>query len=158
MHVIGMASIDVMQLSTFTDYALRVLIAVGAKRDQERTTIAEIASQYGISKNHVVKVVHHLSRAGYVATSRGKGGGFELAKSADAIRVGDVIRETEAHFEIVPCFSAARKGQCAIEPVCVLKRALREATHAFLAATDDYTLADLLQPQGRLRTLLNTHE
>jgi len=143
-----------MQLSTFTDYALRVLIAVGAKRDDERATVAAIAAQFAISQNHVVKVVHHLSRAGYLATVRGKGGGLRLARAADQIGVGDVIRMTETRFEIVPCFNAAKRGQCAIEPACILKRALRQASQAFLAVLDDYTLADLLEPENRLRKLL----
>ena len=143
-----------MQLTTFTDYALRVLIAVGAKGDLESSTIPEISQQYGISKNHLIKVVHHLSKAGYLATSRGKGGGFRLAKHPSKIRVGDVIRVAENHFDLVPCFSSVKKRDCAIEPACVLKRALREATEAFLAVTDDYTLADLLRPRNRLQTLL----
>lgn len=143
-----------MQLTTFTDYALRVLISVGAKSTDELSTIQEISEQYGISKNHLIKVVHHLSRTGYLATSRGKGGGFRLAKAPSEIRVGDVIRDTENHFDLVPCLSSAKKGDCAIESVCVLKRALREAVKAFLAVTDDYTLDDLLRPQHRLRTLL----
>ena len=143
-----------MQLTRFTDYSLRVLIAVGAKGDQALCTIPEISRQYGISRNHLIKVVHHLSRSGYLTTSRGKGGGFRLARPAAEIRVGAVIRDTESHFDVVPCLSPAGKAECAIEPACVLKRALREATRAFLAVTDDYTLADLLRPRRRLETLL----
>jgi Rrf2 family nitric oxide-sensitive transcriptional repressor len=143
-----------MQLTTFTDYALRVLISVGVKGEHELSTISEISKQYGISKNHLIKVVHHLSKTGYLATSQGKGGGFRLAKHPSKIRVGDVIRDAERHFDLVPCFSSRKKGDCAIEPACVLKRALREAVKAFLAVTDDYTLADLLRPRNRLQTLL----
>jgi len=146
------------QLTTFTDYALRVLISVGANEDQALSTVAEIAKQYGISKNHLVKIVHHLSQSGYLSTSRGKGGGFKLARPPSEIRIGDVIRDAENHFDLVPCFSTARKGECAIEPACVLKRALREATRAFLAVTDDYTLADLLRPRRRLQKLLVVNE
>jgi len=143
-----------MQLTTFTDYALRVLISVGTKDGQEPSTIPEIAQQYGISRNHLVKIVHHLSQSGYLSTSRGKGGGFRLAKAPSDIRIGDVIRDAENHFDLVPCFSAAKKGDCAIEPACVLKRALREAVQAFLAVTDGYTLADLIRPQRRIQGLL----
>jgi len=143
------------QLTTFTDYALRVLIFAGSKEDQALSTIPEIAAQYGISRNHLVKVVHHLSRVGYLATARGKGGGFRLAKPAAKIRVGDVIRGTETHFDVVPCMDPERKGQCPIEPACVLRRALREATRAFLEVTDRYTLEDLLRPRNRLRALLS---
>lgn len=143
-----------MQLTAFTDYALRVLISVGTKDDEELSTIAEIATQYGISRNHLIKVVHHLGQHGYLETSRGRGGGFRLAMSPKDIRLGDVIRCTEQRFDVVPCLNADKRGDCAIEPVCVLKRALREATRAFLAVVDEYTLSDLLRPRHKLRALL----
>jgi Rrf2 family nitric oxide-sensitive transcriptional repressor len=142
------------QLTTFTDYTLRVLISAGANDTDEPCTIPAISRQYGISRNHLVKIVHHLSQTGYLATSRGKGGGIRLAKPAEKIRIGDVIRDAENHFDIVPCFSAARNGDCAIEPACALKRILTEAVQAFLSVTDKYTLADLLRPRHKLQLLL----
>ena len=143
-----------MQLTTFTDYTLRVLISVGANEAQEPSTIPGISRQYGISRNHLVKIVHHLSQTGYLTTSRGKGGGIRLAKPASEIRIGDVIRDAENHFNLVPCFSTTRQGDCAIEPACTLKRVLKEAIQAFLAVTDEYTLADLLRPRRKLQMLL----
>ena len=77
-----------------------------------------------------------------------------MAKAPTTIRIGDVIRDAENHFDIVPCFSTVKTRDCVIEPACVLKQALREAVKAFLAVTDGYTLADLLRPQHRLETLL----
>ena len=77
---------------------------------------------------------------------------------AAEIRIGDVIRDTENHFDVVPCFNPAKKGECAIEPACALRRTLREATRAFLAVTDNYTLADLLRPRRRLESLLAVNE
>lgn len=144
-----------MQLTTFTDYSLRVLISVASKQDEEFSTIREVAKQYGISRNHLIKVVHHLSRSGYLSTVRGRSGGIRLARPAADIRVGDVIRDTEQRFDLVPCFDDALNGSCVIEPACVLKRAFRQALQAFLTVTDGYTLADLVRPQHRFRTLLN---
>lgn len=143
-----------MQLTAFTDYSLRVLISVGTKDNDELSTITEIATQYGISRNHLIKVVHHLGQRGYLATIRGKGGGFRLAIPPAEIRLGDVIRCTEQRFDVVPCLNPKARGSCAIESVCVLKRALGEATRAFLAVVDGYTLADLLRPRHELRALL----
>jgi len=142
------------QLTTFTDYTLRVLISVAANDAEESCTIPEISRQYGISRNHLVKIVHHLSQTGYLITSRGKGGGLRLARPAPEIRIGNVIRDAENHFNLVPCFGAARKGDCAIEPACALKRVLKEAVQAFLSVTDEYTLADLLRPRRKLQALL----
>lgn len=143
-----------MQLTAFTDYSLRVLISVAARDSDELVTIPEIAARYGISRNHLIKVVHYLSRCGYIETVRGKGGGFRLAKPADRIGVGEVIRATESSLGIVPCMDASGGAPCVIEPACVLKRALQEALKAFLEVTDRYTLADLVRPRNRLRRLL----
>lgn len=62
-----------MRLTNYSDYALRILTYLGLKRE-ELSTITEIADCYGISRNHVVKIVHHLGQLGYVDTLRGKNG------------------------------------------------------------------------------------
>lgn len=143
-----------MQLTRFTDYTLRTLIAVGVGRG-EGVTIADIAARYGISKNHLMKVVQHLARAGYLETARGRGGGLRLAVPPGQIGLGAVVREVEG-FEIVPCFGAGRgrAGACAIAPACVLKGAIGRALTAFLDVLDEYTLADLIGPERHLRALL----
>lgn len=146
-----------MHLTTFTDYTLRVLIAVAACSERELSTVRQISGQYGISRNHVIKVVHHLSRTGYLETVRGKGGGLRLAKPAADIRLGAVIRDAENGFDVVPCMRRVSRGKCVIEPACVLKRALKEAVSAFLDVIDGYTLADLIQPRRRLRGLLSVN-
>lgn len=141
-----------MQLTRFADYALRTLIAVGVGRGSG-VTITEIAARYSISKNHLMKVVQHLGHAGYLETVRGRGGGLRLAVPAERIGVGDVVREVEG-FEIVPCFGAEGADACAITPACVLRTALGRALAAFLDVLDEYTLADLIGPDRRLRALL----
>jgi len=143
-----------MQLTLFSDYALRVLIFVGTKGDEELSTITDISKHYGISKNHLIKVVHRLGMTGYLSTVQGKGGGFGLAKPPSEIRIGDVIRDTENHFNIAQCFDPSNLSECAIEPACRLKHLLNEALQAFLSITDNYTLADLIRPRASLQKLL----
>jgi len=147
-----------MQLTRFTDYTLRVLISVALndrKGERRGVTIGEISAQYGISRNHLMKVVQHLARAGYLETLRGKGGGLRLGVPASEIRLGDVVREVEGTFHIVPCFDRATPGACVIAPACVLKGVLSDALDAFLTVLDRYTLEDLLGPKGRLDGLLD---
>ncbi len=134
-----------MRLTTFSDYAFRVLIYLGSA-PQGLATIADIAAAYGISENHLMKVVHHLSRLGYLETVRGKGGGMRLARAPEAIKVGEVLRATEDGFELVECMGEA-ESDCRIARACMLKGVLEEATAAFLQALDRYTLADLLRPR-----------
>ena len=132
-----------MHLTLGTDYALRTLIYVGAK-GEELSTIAEIAGSFGISKTHLMKVVNKLGQQGYIDTVRGKGGGIRLRLPPAEIRVGTVVRETEEDLAVMGCLS--ERGFCRIEGCCVLRRALHQATVAFLRTLDGYTLADLLAP------------
>ena len=141
-----------MRLTVYTDYSLRVLMFLAMKGDR-LATIAEIAKAYRISKNHLMKVVHQLGVAGYVETTRGKGGGLRLARPAQDIALGEVVRRTEPDMALVPCF-APDASSCRIVSGCVLRGVLAEARDAFLAALDRRTLADLVRPRASLQKIL----
>ncbi len=130
-----------MHITQFTDYALRALIYLGTN-DDRRVTIQEIAERFGVSRNHLMKVVNELIRNGYADGVRGKGGGLRLARPANQIVVGDVVRHMEPGMELVECFASECK--CILDPHCQLKSALSRALDAFLMVLDDLTLADLL--------------
>ena len=130
-----------MQLTRYTDYSLRVLMYL-AVNQEELATIEGIAKAYGISNAHLMKIVHQLGLAGYVETVRGRGGGLRLAKPPEKIRIGEVVRHTEA-MPLVECFDP-KTSHCRIEGVCDLRAALKDALEAFLRTLDGYTLADLL--------------
>jgi Rrf2 family transcriptional regulator, nitric oxide-sensitive transcriptional repressor len=136
-----------MRLSSFSDYSLRVLMYLGAQPGR-LVTIAEIAGAYGISGNHLMKVVHQLGRLGYLETVRGKGGGMRLGKAPAEIRLGEVIRQTEVDWALVECFST--KASCLIQPACGLPPILDEALAAMFAVLDQYTLAVLLDKPREL--------
>ncbi len=140
-----------MRLTAFTDYTIRTLIYL-ALRPDTLCTIEEIADAYGVSLNHLTKVVHQAAQAGEVQTVRGQGGGLRLARAPERINIGAIVRRTEPDLDIVPCFGAG--DACAIQPVCVLQGALDTALAAFLAALDRVTLADLIRPRRRLSDLL----
>jgi len=134
-----------MQLNAFTDYALRILVYAAARPD-ERCLTADVASAYGISRHHVVKVVNGLQHLGYIETTRGRAGGFTLAHAPEHIRVGDVVRRTESSV-LVECFDR-HTNTCPLAQACGLKGALAEAFAAFLAVLDRYSIADMVaRPQ-----------
>jgi len=135
-----------MRLTRYTDYAMRVLLYLGA-RPERLCSIAEISGAYRISQNHLMKVVNDLVREGYVASVRGRFGGIRLGRAAEEINVGAVIRHTEDGFDLTDC------GGCVIAPACGLTGALREALAAFMAVLDGYTLADLLAKKIDIRAL-----
>jgi Rrf2 family nitric oxide-sensitive transcriptional repressor len=134
-----------MQLTKFSDYALRVLMYAHAAGDR-RVTIEEMAASYRISRAHLMKVVNALTRAGYLTAVRGRSGGLTLARPAEAIRLGEVVRSTEPDFALVECFAAG--NQCAITGCCRLPGVLSQALAAFLDALDRHTVASVaLKPR-----------
>jgi Rrf2 family transcriptional regulator, nitric oxide-sensitive transcriptional repressor len=136
-----------MRLSRHTDYALRVLIHLAAAPDR-LSSIAEIARAYAISQNHLMKVVNMLGRAGFVRTVRGRGGGIELARPAEEIRLGTVVRQSEPDLNLAEC------GSCLIAPACGMIDPLAEALGAFLAVLDRYSIADAALRKQDLAALL----
>ncbi len=142
-----------MELSRFSDYSLRVLIYAAA-REGEKVTLSELAQAYRISHHHLVKIVHYLGKLGFLHNRRGRSGGILLGKKASDIRVGDVIRKTETHFNLVECFDPAT-DTCRISPTCRLKGVLHEACQAFLDVLDHYTIEDLVQSRAPILRLLS---
>lgn len=141
-----------MKLTTFTDYSLRLLIYLGA-RPQHRATIAEVATAFGISENHLVKVAHFLGKEGLLENTRGRGGGMRLAAAPDRINVADVVRRTEGGDLPAECFDRER-NRCVITNGCRLRGVLHEAVNAFYAVLERYTLADLVRNRSALAKVL----
>ena len=144
-----------MKLTAFTDYSLRVLIYLATEPDR-RATVAEICTAFDIKSNHLTKVVHHLAKCGWVATVRGKGGGLMLARPANEIPVGRVVRDAEGLDVPAECFADA-PSHCVIVRSCRLKGVLAEAMNAFHAVLDRYTLADITRNRDGLAQLLHFH-
>jgi len=144
-----------MRLTRHTDNALRALIYLAIQHEDESPArIADIARRMGMSEEHLSKVVARLATLGYVDTLRGRVGGVRLAKPAEEISVGAVVRATEDNLNLVECFDPST-NQCPIAPACALAPALDEALTAFLTVLDKYTLADLVvKPRALTRLLI----
>ncbi|MEW9675339.1 Rrf2 family transcriptional regulator [Lentibacillus sp. L22] len=142
-----------MNLKKYTDYALRVLIFTGAKRDGELASIKEISETFAISQDHLRKIVVQLNNLGLLETVRGRYGGIRLAKDPEEINVGMVVRQLENDFVLLECFDKA-SNYCVISPACKLKHALHEALQAFFRVLDGYTIKDLLTNDAELRQLM----
>lgn len=141
-----------MRLSRYSDYLVRILMHASL-RHPHRVTVNEVAQTFDISRHHLVKAVHDLGRHGYLATQRGVGGGFTLALTPRAIRLGDIIRLGEEE-TVINCMDGP-KHICRLSPICRLKGVLDEAADAFFKVLDHYTLADLVKSPSELREVLN---
>jgi len=141
-----------MRMTLHTDYALRMLVYVAA-RPGAICTVSDVATAYGLSRNHLLKVALNLRNLGFISTVRGRSGGIRLAKPPGDINIGALVRATEEDFALVECLQP-HGGFCAISPVCMLKGIFSEALAAYLAVLDRYTLADAVRNRTVLRSLL----
>jgi Rrf2 family nitric oxide-sensitive transcriptional repressor len=133
-----------MHLTACTDYALRTLMML-AGQPGRLVTIEEVAQCHRIPKNHLTKVVHRLGLAGVLRTVRGRNGGIELARPAEEIHIGAVVRAMEQNFHMAACFDPA-SGDCLYAGGCAVQALLLRATDAWLAQLDGVTLADIVRP------------
>ncbi|MDF1718794.1 MAG: Rrf2 family transcriptional regulator [Antarcticimicrobium sp.] len=130
-----------MRLTSFTDYGLRMLMRMASAPKRAFST-AELAAEFQLSRNHLAKIMQRLARAGLIETRRGGGGGAVLARPAEEIRLGSVVRLLEQDQPLVECLGTDG-GNCVIDAQCRLKIRFRSAEAAFLADLDRSTLADV---------------
>ena len=135
-----------MHLALHTDYALRTLLFLASRPG--RANVAEVAEFYRISKDHVAKVVQSLVRLGYVRSVRGIGGGIELLKKPDDVRIGQVIRDFEGQTHLLECVSI--DNVCAIQPGCRLRGVLAQAEKLQMDYLHSVRLSDVVQPGDQL--------
>lgn len=140
-----------MQLTSFSDYAIRVLMYV-AMKEPGLSSITEVADAHKIARPHVVKIVHELGRGGYLETQRGRGGGIRLARPATEVNLGALIRFTEKNLALVDCMGGG--GSCVVVSACGLQAVFRKALDAFFQELEKHTLADILGPAHKLRQLM----
>ncbi len=144
-----------MRLTQYSNFALRTLQFL-ALRSPVIVTVDDVARAHRISRAHLVKVSYDLSQRGYIDTLRGRNGGMRLARPAEAITVGEIIRWTEAPLELVECFNI-ETNTCPLQGHCHLSRGIQRALRAFLSVLDDLTIADIALNRGTLIGLLDTN-
>ncbi len=130
-----------MQLTTHTDYALRLLIYL-MSHDTRKVSTREVAAAYGISLHHLTKVAKSLTKGGWLVAARGGGGGLRLAPHTPETRIGEIVRYTEYSCDLAECFNPAR-NTCPIIAVCHLKPVLYRARRAFFDVLNTVTVRDI---------------
>ncbi len=142
-----------MQLTRQTDYSLRVLMYLAILPDGQLAQLGDIARDYEISRNHIVKIVHRLGQEGYILTRRGKGGGIRLARAPEDINIGEVVSRLEPTLTSIDCAALG----CKLLPACHLNHILAEAMTSYVETLQRYTLSDLIDPQKTRRLLQTIH-
>jgi len=125
-----------MRLNKSTSYAVRILIDCARAGDQ-LIKVADIANRLDITQQNAFKIVHLLSRAGFLSSVRGRNGGVRLARSAAKIRIGDVVRAIEFTRTEGNGGGSASLGQI-----------VDDALEAFISVLDQHTLAEMAKAGG----------
>ncbi len=140
-----------MRLTLQTDFAIRVLVYVAVNKEG-RSTIHDLAKRYGISENHLMKVVNKLTKLGFLGAVRGRTGGLKMNPDTLDLPLGDLIKAIEIDLAMVPCFKDS--DTCVIRKACVFRTAIEEAQDAFFDSLNRYTFAHLVEPEQRLSKAL----
>lgn len=141
-----------MQLSKFTDYALRILVHLAGSQDRLLST-REISEVHDAKYNHLAKVTQKLASEGYIVSIRGRSGGIKLARPASDISIGIIVRSFENHASVIECKNFDG-SMCKLAPACGLQNLLNKAQEAFFAVLDDYSLADAIGEHPNMSRLL----
>lgn len=142
-----------MQITKFSDIALRAMMAVALDPDR-LFGIRELSNRFRVSNNHMVKVVHSLVGSGYLRSVRGRNGGIKIARLPSDITLGEIVRSTETTTRIIDCKTA----DCPLFPECNLQGILNEANDAFYASLDRYFLSDVASSNGELEKVINASD
>ena len=133
-----------MRLSKTTNYAIRILLDC-AVATPNLVKVAEISDRRDITLQNTFKIVHLLSRAGFIKATRGRHGGVTLAKPAAEIRIGDVVRAMELlnlEIEREESGHSVAEGQLA-----ALDQLFDSALDAFISVLDEHTLEQMIKVQ-----------
>jgi Rrf2 family nitric oxide-sensitive transcriptional repressor len=133
-----------MRLTKSTGHAIRILIDC-AGADDRLIKVAELSERLQITQQNVFKIVNLLAREGLIEAVRGRNGGVRLARRADQIRIGDVVRATEITRVEVEDRTPGRKQKSRSG----VNEILDDALGAFIDVLDQHTLADMVRSAPR---------
>jgi Rrf2 family protein len=138
-------------LSQKCKYALRALLMLADAKPEELVLVQEIAEQQNVPRKFLELILLELKRHGFVYSQRGRSGGYCLARPADTITFGQVVRSLDGPLAPLPCASVTGYRKCADctdERTCAIRKVMRSVRDAMADILDRTTLADALG--GRL--------
>lgn len=140
-----------MKLSTKGRYGLRALIDLAIYSETEAVSISSIAARENISESYLEQLVRKLRKAGLVTSTRGAGGGYQLARDINDISVGDVLRVLEGSLDAVTCPGLKEESGCQGADVCVTKFVWQKINESITEAVDDIKLSQLVDESKKIK-------
>jgi Rrf2 family protein len=131
-----------MKLSTKGRYGLRAAVDLALFSKNDPISISTIASREGLSESYLEQLFAKLKKAGLIMSIRGTNGGYQLAKPAADISVGDVLRALEGDMVVVDCPDS--ENQCAKFDSCVTKYVWKRINKSINDTMDSMTLEEIV--------------
>jgi Rrf2 family protein len=134
-------------ISMKTKYALMALNAMARTSDKGSFLIADIARTANIPKKFLEAILLTLKKQGILASRKGPGGGYSLAKSPATLTIGSVVRAFEGDLSPVQCLGESASGacsECGGDPTCGIRLVMADVKNAVSSVLDNVTLADML--------------
>ncbi|PPC83511.1 MAG: BadM/Rrf2 family transcriptional regulator [Methylotenera sp.] len=142
-----------MQITKFTDLALRVLMYLTQEVSSSPVTINEVAQQFDVPRNHLIKVVTRLNKLNWVIATRGRCGGLKLGIAPENLRLGNVLRELESKNSLINC----AEPPCVLSGQCNLKEILDHGLNSFYEEMNKYTLQNIVD-QKTQQAVIKLHQ
>ena len=141
-------------LSRKARYGLRALYALAADEARGPVLIADLAERENIPRKFLEAILLELKNAGVLKSKKGKGGGYALARPADQITMGQIIRVIDGTLAPIPCASDTafvRCEECPDEATCGTRHVMKKVRDAVAGILDTTTLADVRAQIARAR-------
>lgn len=138
-----------MKLSTKGRYGLRALIDLALYSENETVSIQSIAKRQNISDSYLEQLMRKLRSAGLIVSVRGAQGGYKLARPANEISVGDVLRALEGSLEAVTC--GGEDNSCQGADLCVTKFVWERINSSIRDTVDSIKLSQLVEESRLMR-------
>jgi len=134
-----------MKLSARSRYASRILLELAKHREASPMSATTLSQYTGVSVQFVEQILKPLKQSGLTVSVRGAAGGHRLARSADEISLGEVVRLMEGGITLTVCCGETAKA-CPRKDGCLTRRAWVHLSTTLERALDAISLASLLQP------------
>lgn len=139
-------------LTNKAKYALKAALHLARREPGVSVLIAEIAAVENIPKKFLESILLTMKNRGILASRKGRGGGYALARPASQVSFGEIVRIMDGPLAPVPCVSATayhRCEECASEEKCEIRRVMQRVRDASSAVLDSTSLADALKKRSR---------
>lgn len=147
-----------MKLSRKSDYALRALFSLVNQKSDAPLSVRELSEMNDIPRRFLEHIMLDMKQKGWVRSIAGRDGGFQLAKDATEITMGEVVRHFDGILAPISCVSTSHYEPCSQEGSCRFRRVMLDIRNYIAKLMDSATLAAVITSSIVRREEVFSHE